>query len=115
MQLWYQRSDAVSVVHYSPPVDAASIRDVTVFLNIVAIGTGSVLVQAEQSLDPSDPNSWTNIGSSVSGATATNFTGLVGGYSAGTTIPVGPYLRFRATVIVTLGGVVWSATAVMRS
>jgi len=32
LQLWYQRSDAESVVLFSSPVDVSSVRDITMFL-----------------------------------------------------------------------------------
>jgi len=114
LQLWYQRSDAESVVLFSPPVDVSSVRDITMFLNVVNAGSANVLLQGQQSLDPNDPNSWTNVGSTATGSVSGNTTGLAGGYTGGTTQPLGPYFRVRATITVTSGGIVWSATAVMR-
>jgi hypothetical protein len=115
IQLWYQRSDAESVVLFSPPVDVSSVRDITMFLNVVNAGSANVLLQGQQSLDPSDPNSWTNVGSTAAGSASGNTTGLAGGYTAGTTQPLGPYFRVRATITVSSGGIVWSASAVMRT
>lgn len=80
IQLWYQRSDAESVVLYSPPMDASSFRDVTLFLAILAVGAGAtVSVVTEQSSDPNNPNSWSMTGSAAAGGATGNFTGLAGG------------------------------------
>jgi hypothetical protein len=117
IQLWFQRSDAESVVLYSPPMDASSAKSISLLLNINAINAGSTAtVVAEQSLDPTNPNSWSTTGTPANGGAIGNFPGLAGGVLAGTTVPLGPWVRLRATLVVAGGGggITWSAAAVMR-
>lgn len=113
--LWFQRSDATSVTLYSGPIDASQVATVVNFLTCHAVGTGSVTIQAEHSLDPNDPNGWSNVGSSVTVSAVGNGTPtMLGAQSTGTTQALGPYVRYKATVAVSSGGISWSATAVLR-
>ena len=114
IQLWSLRSDAETVVIFSPVIDVSAVRDVTILLNIVGIGAVNVTLQGQHSLDPNDPNSWSNIGTTAVGVGTGNTAGLAGGYSGGSTVPMGPFFRARATITVTTGAVVWSANAVLR-
>lgn len=114
IQLWYQRNDTLTSVFYSPPIEASSFRDGTLFLNILKIGAFTVALSAEESSDPNDPNSWSAVGSSASGTAIGSFKGTVGGYTGGTTEPFGPYIRVKATLTATSGGVQWSGAIVLR-
>ena len=111
--LWWQRCDAITVTLYSAPMDATQIDWGTLLLEILAVATVSVAVSAEHSIDPNNPNGWSNL-VTVTGSAVGNFPGVFGGDSSGTTQPVGPYVRFKAVVTVTSGAVVWSASAVLR-
>jgi len=113
--LWFQRSQAISSQLFSPVFDAAALRDGTILLSILALSGGATAqITAEQSLDPNDPNSWST-GVGVFGNAVNNFPGVLGGYAAGTTVPMGPYVRFRADILLTLGDrIVWSASVALR-
>lgn len=114
--LWFQRSQAISSQLFSPVFDAAALRDGTILLTILALTGGSTAqVTAEQSLDPNDPNSWSTL-VAVSGNTVSSFSGVLAGYLAGTTVPMGPYLRFRADILLSPGDrIVWSASVTLRA
>lgn len=115
ISLWFQRSDAESVDLYSPAIDVSSVLTVVNFLTCHAVGTGSVVLQAEQSLDPNNPNGWSNVGSSVTVSAVGNGTPtMLGAQTTGTTQAMGPYIRYKATVTATSGGITWSASAVLR-
>src|SRR5262249_18412433 len=114
ISLWYQRNDARSVTLYSAPMDASAIRDATLMVNILSLGTGTVTLALEHSVDPNNPNSWSSVASVVASATG-NTSGVAGGYSSGTTVAVGPYVRFTATLVISSGSVTWSASAVTRA
>jgi|GEM_PF-2471775 len=114
--LWLERSQAISSQLFSPVFDAAELRDGTILLTILALSGGATAqITAEQSLDPNDPNSWSTL-VAVNGNTVNNFPGILGGYAAGTTVPMGPYLRFRADILLSLGdAIVWSASVSLRA
>ena len=116
IQLWHQRSQTVTTPLCSPVFDAADVRDGTVFLRVLALtGGGTALISAEHSLDPNDPNSWSVL-VGVLGSAVGNFTDVLGGYIAGSTVPVGPFVRFRADIVLGLGDrIVWSASVTLRS
>ena len=111
---WAERSDDTSVVLYSAPFDFASVRDATVFLNILAVGTVTATLQAEESIDPNNPMSWSTVGGAASGSLPGNFKALLGGQTGGATNTVGPFVRLRASIAVTSGGIVWTGGIVLR-
>jgi len=115
LMFWSERSDDTTVVLYSPPFEAAAMESGTVFLGILAVSTVTVSLICEESCDPNNPNSWSTVGGTASGSATGNFRALVGGQTGGSTNTVGPWIRVRATVAVTSGGVVWSGGIVMRS
>jgi len=112
---WNERADAQTVVLYTAPIDFSSVRDATAFLTILAVGTATATIIAEESIDPNNPNSWSSVGGTATGSATGNFKALVGGATGGTTNTVGPFVRFRATIAVTSGGITWSGGAVLRS
>ncbi len=114
IQLWYQRCDVVNVILYSQVLDAAEIGDASLLVNVLAVGTGSVALSAEQSLDPSNPNSWSPVGGTATGSVLGNATAVVGGTLAGTTVAIGPYIRLKAAVTVSVDAITWSAAVVLR-
>lgn len=114
LMFWNERSDAESVTLYTGPIDAASMQSGTVFLGILSVGTATVSIAVEESIDPNNPDSWSTVGGTASGSAAGNFKAMVGGQTTGTTNQVGPFLRLRATIAVTSGGVVWSGGIVLR-
>lgn len=74
-----------------------------------------MVLQAEHSLDPSDPNGWSNVGSNITVSAVGNGTPTtLGAQVTGTTQAMGPYIRYKATITVTSGGITWSASAVLR-
>ena len=89
IQLWWQRTDAVGITLYSAPIDVSSVRDITVFLTILAVGSATVAVRAEHSLDPSNPDGWSPVGSTASGSALGNQTALVGGSAGALPSPSG--------------------------
>jgi hypothetical protein len=111
---WSERSDSESVILYSAPFDASSMESGTVFLGILSVGTVTVSIVAEESIDPNNPNSWSTVGGTAIGSANGNFKALVGGQTTGTTNQVGPFLRLRATIAVTSGGIVWTGGIVLR-
>lgn len=113
--LWFQRSQAISSQLFSPVFEAEALRDGTVLLTILALTGGSTAqITAEQSLDPNDPNSWSTL-VAVNGNAVNSFSGVLAGYVAGTTIPAGPYVRFRADILLSPGDrIVWSASVTLR-
>lgn len=64
---WAERSDAESIILYSQPIDVSSMDSGTVFLNILGVGTVTASLVCEESIDPSNPNSWTRRRRSWSG------------------------------------------------
>lgn len=112
--VWAERSDAESVILYSSPIDVSAMKSGTVFLNILSVGTATASIICEESIDPTNPNRWSTVGGTASGSANGNFKALVGGQSAGTTSTVGPFIRLRATLAVTSGGIVWSGGIVVR-
>jgi len=116
IQLWLERSEAVSALLYSPVFEAAWLSDGTVLLEIIALtGAPTVQVSIEQSLDPTDPNSWSLVAAIGAGSVtvvSTAFGGMVGG----STVPLGPYLRFVGQPVLGLGDrIVWSASVTLRN
>ena len=115
LPLWTNRTDAESVTHFSEAIDAASIHNITLFLTAMACPFGnSIVVSAEHSLNPGDPAGWNAFGASPGASAPGNAAGVAGGIFGDTDEAIGPYVRFKAVVVVVTGGVNWSATAVLR-
>ena len=116
VQLWLERSESVSCVLYSPVFDAAWLTDATVLLEVLALtGAPTVQVRIEHSLDPTDPNSWSLI-AVIGVGSVTTLPASFGGMVGGSTIPLGPYLRFVGQPVLGLGDrIVWSASITLRN
>lgn len=115
LPLWMHRADAVSMTLYSAPVEVSFATSITLFLSVAACPMGnSATLSVEHSLDPSDPSGWDSFGAAPGASGPSNAVGVAGGNFGGTDVPVGPYVRFKAVIVVATGGIVWSAAAVLR-